>query len=166
MGFISGAGFFFEVGEGATTIITPIVTPTEALPTTSDVSTALGLSFGDAIMSLATAVAAKNDNGLMTDTVTISSIKGMMTDTVKVSSHAAFPTMSALTPKNPISTKIIVFHCLFCSLTLLCILKSFWGYHLFHLGCVGQHPNNILDDKRYNGFRENLKQLYFPSYDG
>lgn len=57
--------------------ITPIVTATAALPTMSDVLKVVGFSFGGAITTSATAVAARDNNGLTTDTVKISSDNGM-----------------------------------------------------------------------------------------
>lgn len=57
--------------------ITPIVTTTAALPTMSDVLKVVGFSFGGAITTSATAVAARDNNGLTTDTVKISSNNGM-----------------------------------------------------------------------------------------
>ena len=54
--------------------ITPIVTATASLSTMSDVLKVVGFSFGGAIT---TAVAARDNNGLTTDTVKISSDNGM-----------------------------------------------------------------------------------------
>ena len=76
--FVPGAGFCFGVGEGATMTITPIVTATAALPTMSNVLKVVGFSFGGAITTLATAVAARDNNGLTAeDTVKISRDNGM-----------------------------------------------------------------------------------------
>ena len=77
MGFVPGAGFCFGVGEGATMTITPIVTATARLPTMSNVPKVVGFSCGGAITSLLTAVAARDDNELTTDTVKISSNEGV-----------------------------------------------------------------------------------------